>query len=164
MRPEAQRSLCVMSVLLPTCRPLSSHNGASMTAMTLPVLLLVEDEGLILAVVEETLRDAGFDAITAFDAQSALNEIEQDCSRFSGLVTDIDLGNGPSGWEIARRARQLSPVLPVVYMSGASHTDWAAQGVPRSIMLAKPFAPAQLVTAIATLLNEIGGSPDTADV
>jgi hypothetical protein len=38
-------------------------------------------------------------------------------------------------------------------MSGAHADDWAVKGVPNSIMLAKPFAPAQLVTALAQLLN-----------
>jgi hypothetical protein len=39
------------------------------------------------------------------------------------------------------------------YMSGDSSADWAVEGVPNSIMLAKPFAPAQLVTAISQLLT-----------
>jgi hypothetical protein len=38
-------------------------------------------------------------------------------------------------------------------MSGAHAEDWAVKGVPNSVMLAKPFAPAQLVTALAQLLN-----------
>ena len=38
-----------------------------------------------------------------------------------------------------------------------SAEDWASKGVPNSIMLAKPFAPAQLVTAVAQLIN--GGAP-----
>jgi hypothetical protein len=42
------------------------------------------------------------------------------------------------------------PVFPVVYMSGDSAEDW---GSKNSIMLAKPFAPAQLVTAVSQLLN-----------
>jgi DNA-binding response OmpR family regulator len=57
------------------------------------------------------------------------------------------------GWEVARRAREISPAFPIVYMSGASAGDWTSKGVPHSIMLAKPFAPAQLVTAVAQLLN-----------
>ena len=44
-------------------------------------------------------------------------------------------------------------------MSGAHAADWASKGVPNSIMLEKPFAPAQLVTAVATLLN--AGTPTT---
>jgi hypothetical protein len=38
-------------------------------------------------------------------------------------------------------------------MSGKDAADWASKGVPNSIMLAKPFAPAQLVTAVSQLLN-----------
>jgi CheY-like chemotaxis protein len=63
------------------------------------------------------------------------------------------------GWEVARQAREIDPDFPIVYMSGASAEDWPAKGVPDSIMLAKPFAPAQLVTAIAHLLNT--GAPTT---
>jgi hypothetical protein len=45
-------------------------------------------------------------------------------------------------------------------MSGQSADAWTVKGVPNSIMLAKPFAPAQLVTAISNLLN--GGTPTNA--
>ena len=44
-----------------------------------------------------------------------------------------------------------------VYMTGAAADDWASEGVPNSILLKKPFAPAQLVTAVSQLLN--AGSP-----
>jgi hypothetical protein len=44
-------------------------------------------------------------------------------------------------------------------MSGASAADWPSKGVPNSIMLEKPFAPAQLVTAVSSLLNS--GKPTT---
>ena len=43
--------------------------------------------------------------------------------------------------------------MPVVYMTGTQGEDWASKGVPNSVLLAKPFAPAQLVTAISNLLN-----------
>ena len=73
-------------------------------------------------------------------------------------MTDINLGGDKlSGWEVARHAREINPDFPVIYMSGDSAEEWASQGVPRSIMLAKPFAPAQLVTAVAQLLN--AGTP-----
>jgi len=125
-----------------------------MNATSPPVLLLVEDEALILHDMEEALKEAGFKTIALSEGSEALKEIENDCSRFSAMVTDVDLGNGPSGWEVARRARELCPTIAVVYMSGGSAQHWLARGVPKSVMLQKPFAPAQLVTAIATLLNE----------
>jgi DNA-binding response OmpR family regulator len=74
-------------------------------------------------------------------------------------VTDISLRGKMEGWEVAQQAREIDPDFPVVYMSGASAADWPSNGVPNSIMLAKPFAPAQLVTAISNLLNS--GTPTT---
>ena len=61
------------------------------------------------------------------------------------------------GWEIARLVRQIDPAFPAVYMTGAAADDWASEAVPNSILLNKPFAPAQLVTAVSQLLNT--GSP-----
>ena len=74
--------------------------------------------------------------------------------KYRALVTDINLGEGNlDGWDVARHAREIDPNFPIVYMSGKDVDDWASKGVPNSIMLAKPFAPAQLVTAISQLLN-----------
>ena len=41
----------------------------------------------------------------------------------------------------------------MVYMTGANADDWASKGVPNSILLSKPFAQAQLLTAVSQLLN-----------
>ncbi len=78
-------------------------------------------------------------------------------TNYQALVTDINLKGRMAGWEIAQHAREIDPTFPVVYMSGAAAADWPAKGVPNSIMLAKPFAAAQLLTAVANLLN--GGTP-----
>jgi DNA-binding response OmpR family regulator len=74
--------------------------------------------------------------------------------KYRALVTDIKLGPGKlDGWDVARHAREIDPDFPVVYMSGTDAAEWASKGVPNSIMLSKPFAPAQLVTAVSQLLN-----------
>jgi DNA-binding response OmpR family regulator len=70
------------------------------------------------------------------------------------LVLDIKLGqDGIRGWHVARRARSLNPGLPVIYMTGGAAEEWAVHGVAKSIILAKPFAPAQLISAISKLLT-----------
>jgi hypothetical protein len=38
-------------------------------------------------------------------------------------------------------------------MSGVASEQWPIQGVPNSLLLQKPFAPVQLVTAVSQLLN-----------
>ena len=73
--------------------------------------------------------------------------------KYRALVTDINLVGRMDGWEVAKRAREIDPEFPVVYMTGASADQWGSHGVPNSILLTKPFAPAQLVTAVSQLLN-----------
>lgn len=41
--------------------------------------------------------------------------------------------------------------MAVVYMTGDSAADWASEGVPSSVMVQKPFAMAQLITAVSSL-------------
>lgn len=74
------------------------------------------------------------------------------------LLTDINLGDGISGWELARQIREITPGFPVVYMTSASAPDWQSQGVDGSVLIQKPFAPAQLAAAVSQLLDT-GASP-----
>ena len=122
--------------------------------MTPPKILLLVDEALIRHDLKEALVEAGFDVTEAGSGGEALSEFEAGASRISGLITDINLGNESDGWEIARRGRELIPDLPVVYISGHGSAEWPSKGVPNSLIVSKPFAPAQLITAISTLLVE----------
>lgn len=122
--------------------------------MMVTTVLVVEDEPLILLDVETALQEAGFEVVGAANAMQALAAFEANPSKFSGLITDIRLGDGPSGWEVARHLRQTNPSIPVVYMSGDSAIHWGAEGVPESIMITKPFAFPQIITALSMLLNQ----------
>ncbi|MGN8001441.1 response regulator [Sphingomonas sp. 22176] len=118
------------------------------------LVLLVEDEPMLLINAQDSLRDGGFEVLDASDAEDAIRILEADAETIGGLITDVRLGSGSTGWDVARRARELKPTMPVVYMTAESAEDWSAQGVPKSILVQKPFAPAQLLTAISTLINE----------
>ncbi len=121
-----------------------------------PVVLVVEDEDPLQDIVEDALKDGGFDVVTAASGPEALALLKSGTAKCSALVTDINLRGAMNGWEIARLARESDPALAVIYMTAAAADEWASHGVPGSILLQKPFAPAQLVTAVAQLLN-IGG-------
>jgi len=117
------------------------------------VILVVEDDVAIQGLVEETLSDGGFEPAIATSGEQAVAMLTEHKGRYRALVTDINLQSKMDGWELAQHAREIDPAFPVVYMSGAAAADWASKGVPNSIMLPKPFAPAQLVTAVSHLLN-----------
>ena len=110
-----------------------------------PIVLVVEDEESLQEIVHDALKDGGFDLTTVASGQEAVAMIESGVVKYSALVADINLKGPMKGWEIARLVRQIDPAFPIVYMTGAAADDWRSEGVPNSILLKKPFAPAQLV-------------------
>ncbi|MGV1760900.1 response regulator [Rhizobium sp. A22-96] len=122
------------------------------------LVLLAEDESLIQATLEDVVTEAGFEHFSVSSADEAILALEENSARFCALITDIRMAGEADGWDLARRARELQPLMPVIYMTGDSAKEWAAQGVPNSVPLQKPFVHAQLVTALTTLLNDAATS------
>jgi DNA-binding response OmpR family regulator len=120
------------------------------------VVLVGEDDALISITLIDMLADADFEAVVARNAQEATAALEDDASRFCALLTDVRMPGNGDGWDVARRARELQPLLPVIYMTGDSAEQWRAHGVPGSVLLQKPFVGAQLIIALTNLLNEAG--------
>ncbi|MEY9102118.1 response regulator [Sinorhizobium fredii] len=115
--------------------------------------MLVEDEGLLLFEFEEALTEAGFNVVAFSSGTKAMEYLRSAEGAAKGVVTDIRLPDRAfDGWEVARIAREIDPEVAVVYISGHGAVDWPS-GVPNSIVLEKPFAIAQLITAISQLLN-----------
>jgi DNA-binding NtrC family response regulator len=121
--------------------------------------LVVEDDHLLQILVEEALADGGFEPAITASGEEAVTLLQGHRGKYRALVTDINLWGKMDGWKVAQHAREIDPEFPVVYMSGTAAADWASKGVPNSIMLFKPFAPVQLLTAISNLLNS--GTPTT---
>ena len=126
--------------------------------MYLPTVLVVEDDEAVELVVAGVLSEGGFEPATARTGEEAITLLKGRQTPYCALVTDINLLGRFNGWEVARAAREIDPNFPVVYMTGAAADEWAVQGVPNSILLRKPFAPVQIVTAISQLLN-VGSTP-----
>ena len=125
----------------------------------LPVVLVIEDDEEIQSVVEDALIEGGFETAIAASGEEAVTLLQSSSLikerpvTYRALVTDINLKGGMNGWKVAKKAREIDPEFPVVYMTGAAAEQWGSHGVPNSILLRKPFAPAQLVTAVSQLLN-----------
>lgn len=117
------------------------------------LILLAEDEALIAFNLQEALEDGGFTVRHVETGEAAFAVLDGAELKVQGVITDIQLGGNVDGWAVARHAREIFPHCPVVYMSGDSAHEHTVLGVPDSVMLQKPFAPAQVIAAIATLLN-----------
>lgn len=117
------------------------------------LVFLVDDEDLIRTTLREVLEDGGYGVEIASTAKEAMAKLEGNGVSFAALVTDINLDGKITGWDIAKRAREIRAEIAVIYMSGRAGDEWVANGVPHSVLLNKPFAPAQLITAVSTLLT-----------
>jgi DNA-binding response OmpR family regulator len=120
----------------------------------LPVILLVEDDFISLAAVADALERRGFEVTPCRSGRAAMAALEPgERPAFTALVTDIHLGEGPSGWQVARRAREVIPDLPVLYMTAAGQAEWAEHGVDGGVLVAKPFT----VEGLADMAADMAG-------
>ena len=104
--------------------------------------------------VETTLGDGGFKVISASSGEQAIQKLDGQRPAFRAVVTDVNLGrNSLTGWDLAKHAREINPDTVVIYMTGHGADEWASHGVPKSVLMTKPFAPAQILTALSNLLN-----------
>ena len=110
-------------------------------------ILFVEDNRISSLLNCLILREAGYEVVEAFCAQEALEIIDKH-EHLSALITDINLGIGGDGFDVARCARVAYPHLPVVYISAAAAARFAAEGVERSEFIDKPFHPARMMEAL----------------
>jgi PAS domain S-box-containing protein len=111
-------------------------------------VLLVEDEPEVLRVVQAFLQAWGCRVATASHAQAALDALARE--RFDLLLSDVVLGPGARGTELAARARVLQPGMPVLLMSGYAADVEAPAGVP---LLRKPFTREQLGQAVVGVVG-----------
>jgi DNA-binding response OmpR family regulator len=103
--------------------------------------------------MEAALVNEGFEPAIAASGEEAITLLRSDRNNYRALITDIRLLGRIDGWKVARIAREIDPTFPVIYITGEGADRWASQGVSGSVLLEKPFAPADLMTAILQLLN-----------
>lgn len=114
-------------------------------------ILLVEDEPLIGMMAKAVLEEHGADVAWVQNDREAYRAIEVDGAALQVLITDINLREGTTGFDIARFARRLLPSLPVIYVSGEERGALSGFAVENASFLFKPVPEATLVGAVASL-------------
>ncbi|MBV9836457.1 MAG: response regulator [Alphaproteobacteria bacterium] len=143
--------------------PASSHAERSRPANDDPVrrggddsgpatILVVEDEVLIRLAVADYLRTCGYrvlEASTGEEAQAVFGNDEH----IEVLLTDIDLGRGMNGFELARWARGQHPNVRIMLTSGVSRMAQTAGELCELPLFKKPYPHEQLAEEIRRRLN-----------
>jgi CheY-like chemotaxis protein len=116
------------------------------------LILVVEDDPFIQMIIEQTLHDGGYSTCIAASGEEALAMLETNAG-YRAVSTDISLGGAATGWDVAQRARELIPDVPVLYITSTATAEWTVRGVLRSVLVQKPFAPAQIIAGMSKLLK-----------
>ena len=117
-------------------------------------VLLVEDDPDVRSVVRNFLDTMGCNVTLAASGEQALLALGPDAA-FDLLLTDIALGAGIRGTELAARAQKRFPKMAVLLMSGFSSEllDADRESPAPFELLRKPFARAELSSAIARVVS-----------
>jgi CheY-like chemotaxis protein len=115
-------------------------------------ILLVEDNEQVRRFAATTLNELGYTVLQANDARQAL-ELVGARRRIDLLFSDVVLGNGMNGFELAAAARAQAPNLSVLFTS--AYHQASAPETGSSNLLQKPYWEHELATAVR---SAIGGA------
>ena len=114
-------------------------------------LLLVEDDELVRLTAAMMLEDLGFAVSEASTGEAALDLLHGGLN-VDMLVTDIDLGAGINGLQLADQVQTLRPRLPVVFVTGRPVTLQGRSWRESEAHLPKPFGSEALARVVNSLL------------
>ena len=108
------------------------------------VALIVEDDVFQRESLAELLRSEGLDVVECATGAAAELVLVSTGTELRALVTDVELGEGPSGLELAQYAKRKFPDLNVVIISGRDPAY-----VPlNTLFLMKPYQAQELLDAV----------------
>lgn len=118
------------------------------------VVLVVDDEPALVALLEETLAELGYEPRGFTDPLRALAAFEAEPALFAGIVSDQRMP-GLSGLALVRRCKALAPGIAAVIVTGHGGADFE-QGVAEvgiDAVLHKPLSLHALGDTLARVLG-----------
>jgi len=118
-------------------------------------VLIVEDDGLLRNLTQNTLQRYGYKVLDAENGEDAIRVCKEYDGRIDLMITDVVMPK-IGGREAAKRLLPLYPQMKVIYMSGYTDDAIVHHGVlePGLNFLEKPFTPKGLTLKVREVLDE----------
>ena len=118
-------------------------------------ILIVEDEEDMTLIVSDTLREHGYDVITAVDGIAGIGKFKSEGADI--VLADVMMPK-MDGFTMAKMIRKLSPTVPLLFLTAKSTIDDVEQGfeIGANDYLKKPFELRELIVRIKALLRRYG--------
>jgi len=121
-----------------------------------PVVLVVEDDAVMRAVVRQQLQRGGYAVVESSSGRDALEQLRSGVSP-GFLVTDLRMADGSGGWLVGMVGYEFPGLVARTVVISGDATSAAAAHVSarwRCPVLAKPFDGQQLVEILAELARD----------
>ncbi|WP_460119426.1 response regulator [Pseudomonas sp. H3_G09] len=112
-------------------------------------ILVVEDDDIVRMLIVDVLEELEFAVLEAEDGNKALEILRDAGKPIDLMMTDHGLP-GMDGRELAEKARELRPALPILFASGYAETIQ----VPGDMyVIGKPFSIDQLRDKVKAIIT-----------
>ncbi|HSI49434.1 MAG TPA: PAS domain S-box protein [Ideonella sp.] len=153
------RGTCITLYIPSVAESRPAATGQVAPAEALPPglrVLLVEDDPEVREVVRQFLVALGCEATPVASGEAAWPLLDAPEASFDVLLSDIALGAGMRGTQLATRARERWPRLAVLLMSGFSAELLEADrdSPPDWELLRKPYSRSELAQALARVVDK----------
>ena len=117
-------------------------------------VLVVDDDDGVLSILQHAMSLLGWSVLASNDAEKALTQWSQQIQEIDLLITDLHMP-AMNGCELARRIRELHPTLPIIFVSGDSGSDVAADtaSIPNHRYLKKPFRSSVFMETVTSFVG-----------
>jgi DNA-binding NtrC family response regulator len=117
-------------------------------SVSLPPLLVVDDENNMRISLRTMLTDEGYEVKTVESGEEALRQLERE--KYFLIISDFRLG-GMNGADFLQRCRARWPQTPVIMITAYATPKLAAEAIKAGAFdyLPKPFEPEELLNIVA---------------
>ena len=118
-------------------------------------ILVVEDEELLNEVLVQTLEDAGYKVVSAFNGQEALALFTENRDTISVVLSDIGLPK-LNGIQLFEELQKIDQHVKMILASGFIDPSQKAKLVQSGVhgIVKKPYEPAVILEKIRSLLDK----------
>ena len=115
-------------------------------------ILLAEDDASLAFMMKDSLEDDGYKVVHCADGQAAIDTFDK--TKFDLCLLDIMMPN-KDGYTVAKKIRQQTDVLPIIFLSTKSQVEDRLKGYDTGAddYIAKPFNMPELLKKIEVFLR-----------
>ena len=117
-------------------------------------IALVEDEKDLNNLIKTYLEKEGYNVVSYYDGESAINNISNNIDLW---ILDIMLGDNISGYDIIKKIREESTMVPVIFTSARDKDLDKIIGLELGSddYIAKPYSPKELVLRVNNIIRRV---------